>query len=128
MCPINLSPGSAFDFCRQFLQKCLGDDFGSDPETLGISDICQSQPFLRSVGGNLCEGHMSKGEPSSDEDEDEVLAKRSRQKLQVGSTFLRVLHLRKCAFNKPQLCNVLKSMSSMSFGRPRSFTMLLCDI
>jgi len=37
---------------RQFLQKCLGDDFGSDPETLG--------------------------EPSSDEDEDEVLAKRMR--------------------------------------------------
>lgn len=42
--------------------------------------------------------------------------------------FLHVLHLGKCAFNKPQLCNVLKSMSSMSFGRPRSFTMLLCDI
>lgn len=80
MCPINLSPGFAFGFCRQFLQKCLGDDFGSDPETLGI----QSQPFLRSVGGNLCEGLISKGEPSSDEDEDEVLAKRSRQKLQVG--------------------------------------------
>ena len=59
MCPINLSPGFAAHFCRQFLQKCLGDDFGSDPETLGISDIFESQPVLQSLGGNLCEGHMS---------------------------------------------------------------------
>ena len=69
---------------------------------------------------------MSKGEPSSDEDE--VLAKRSRLKLSVGLTFLHVLHLRKCAFNKPQLSKVLKSMSSMSFGQPRSFSILFCHI
>ena len=69
--------------------------------------------------------HMSKGEPSSDEDE--VLAKRSRLKLSVGLTFLHVLHLRKCAFNKPQLSKVLKSMSSMSFGQPRSFAMLFAN-
>lgn len=42
--------------------------------------------------------------------------------------FLHVLHLRKCAFNKPHFFNVLKSTSSMSFRQPRSFTMLLCDI